>query len=115
MRGRSIVNGLIRGWLPGIAVILLFLSGDSIPAQTPSTTVPGFVRGDINGDLNHDLSDPVLLLEELFGSGSGLPCTVAADINGDQQLLLDVPDDLLVEVSLDDGLGGGELDEDLGG
>lgn len=89
MKGRSIVNGPIRGWFSGIAVILLFLTVDSIPAQTPSSTVPGFVRGDINGDLNHDLSDPVLLLEELFGSGSGLPCTVAADINGDQQLLLD--------------------------
>ncbi|MGE4620224.1 MAG: hypothetical protein AAEJ04_10505 [Planctomycetota bacterium] len=49
----------------------------------------GFIRGDINGDLSNDLSDPILLLEELFGSAPGLNCAEAADLNDDGQLLLD--------------------------
>ena len=89
MKGRLEVSGISRCRISGIAILLLFLISSPIPAQSQATSIPGFVRGDVNGDLNHDLSDPVLLLEELFGSGNGLPCAAAADINGDDQLLLD--------------------------
>ena len=89
MKGRSNVKGNPRCWLSALAVCLLSLAICPSPACSQTPTIQGFVRGDINGDLNHDLSDPVLLLEELFGSGSGLPCAAAADINGDDRLLLD--------------------------
>ncbi|MEE2856841.1 MAG: hypothetical protein VX949_05535, partial [Planctomycetota bacterium] len=60
----------------------------------PSTMVaaqdlPGFIRGDINGDLSIDLSDPILLLEELFGASQGLDCQAAADLDADGQVQLD--------------------------
>lgn len=59
----------------------------AVPATAQNLN--GFVRGDINSDLTIDLSDPVQLLEELFGAAPGLDCHEAADINDDGDLLLD--------------------------
>lgn len=68
-----------------IVMVVLFLG--AIPAAAQDLN--GFVRGDINSDLTIDLSDPVLLLEHLFGGSPALDCQEAADINDDGALLLD--------------------------
>ena len=73
----------------GITILFVTLLSTEISLFAQSGTLQGFLRGDVNGDLVHDLSDPVLLLEELFGAGSGLPCEASADVNLDGNLLLD--------------------------
>lgn len=52
----------------------------------PPTTNNDFLRGDPNGDGTTDISDPILLLEFLFGSVSALTCPDAADANDDGNL-----------------------------
>ena len=68
-----------------LVIVVLFIG--AIPAAAQDLN--GFVRGDINSDLTIDLSDPVLLLEHLFGGSPALDCQEAADINDDGALLLD--------------------------
>ena len=60
----------------------------SAPSATlpPPTTNNDFLRGDPNGDGTTDISDPILLLEFLFGSVSALTCPDAADANDDGNL-----------------------------
>lgn len=43
----------------------------------------GFVRGDCNVDGTRDISDPISLLDQLFGSGGSAPCLDACDANDD--------------------------------
>ncbi|MAJ29208.1 hypothetical protein CBD41_07265 [bacterium TMED181] len=86
-KGRSTLRGTSKCWITGVLLAFLYLISSPISAQNPA--IPGFIRGDINGDQRHDLSDPVLLLEELFGANSGLPCAMSADVNADGNLLLD--------------------------
>ncbi|OUU25154.1 MAG: hypothetical protein CBC13_02425 [Planctomycetia bacterium TMED53] len=83
------MKGAIWACLVSLTALSLNLPGEICLAQTPLPSIQGFIRGDINGDLSHDLSDPVLLLEELFGSSSGLPCAASADVNADGSILLD--------------------------
>ncbi len=52
----------------------------------PPPSADSFVRGDANQDLSVDISDPIMLLDYLFGSLSVLPCPDAADGNDDGDL-----------------------------
>lgn len=78
-------NTWIRTLLCLSPILWLLLTPPAVQGQE----LPGFIRGDINGDQGIDLSDPVQLLESLFGSGQPLDCIEAADINDDGVLLLD--------------------------
>jgi hypothetical protein len=70
--------------------VLLIVTVSLLPSvKVAAQDLPGFIRGDINGDLSIDLSDPILLLEELFGASQGLDCQAAADLDADGQLQLD--------------------------
>ncbi|RTZ91995.1 MAG: hypothetical protein DSY81_03295 [Bacillota bacterium] len=70
--------------------VLLIVTVSLLPSvKAAAQDLPGFIRGDINGDLSIDLSDPILLLEELFGASQGLDCQAAADLDADGQLQLD--------------------------
>lgn len=71
-----------------------------VAVPTAAQDLNGFVRGDINSDLTIDLSDPVQLLEELFGAAPGLDCEEAADINNDGELRLDDAISLLGHIFL---------------
>lgn len=55
-------------------------------SQLDCPTGPVFRRGDINVDGNTDISDPIVLLDHLFGSGSPLQCAKSADCNDDGSL-----------------------------
>ena len=48
---------------------------------------PYFARGDIDCNGQHDLTDPISVLRHLFQGGS-LCCEVAADADGDEQIIL---------------------------
>ncbi|NCF55844.1 MAG: hypothetical protein GWP41_06215, partial [Planctomycetia bacterium] len=74
-------------WL--VTILLGAWIAESPTCVAQMAPIQGFLRGDINGDQFIDLSDPVLLLEEIFGSGTGLPCEASADINIDGSLQLD--------------------------
>ncbi|MBC8262267.1 MAG: hypothetical protein H8E43_10660 [Planctomycetia bacterium] len=74
-------------WL--VTILLGAWIAESPTCVAQMAPIQGFLRGDINGDQFIDLSDPVLLLEEIFGSGTGLPCESSADINIDGSLQLD--------------------------
>jgi len=52
----------------------------------PPTTNNDFLRGDPNGDGSTDISDPIMVLEYLFGSINTLACPDAADSNDDGTL-----------------------------
>ena len=47
------------------------------------STLVTFLRGDANRDFSVDISDPVFVLEALFGGGDLPPCMDAADANDD--------------------------------
>ncbi|MGE3165046.1 MAG: FG-GAP-like repeat-containing protein [Planctomycetota bacterium] len=47
---------------------------------------PLFRRGDVNVDGNTDISDPIALLDHLFGSGNPLQCSKSGDCNDDGSL-----------------------------
>ncbi|OUU24806.1 MAG: hypothetical protein CBC13_03020 [Planctomycetia bacterium TMED53] len=49
----------------------------------PPTTNNDFVRGDPNSDGTTDISDPIMVLEFLFGSVSSLSCPDSGDANDD--------------------------------
>ena len=59
--------------------------GSATLPPPPSSGDP-FIRGDANQDLSVDISDPIMLLEYLFGSGIPLTCPDAADGNDDGEL-----------------------------
>ena len=59
--------------------------GSATLPPPPSSGGP-FIRGDANQDLSVDISDPIMLLEYLFGSGIPLTCPDAADGNDDGEL-----------------------------
>ena len=53
----------------------------------PAADLGGFIRGDCNGDGSRNVSDPIFLLEALFGnSGVILGCEDACDVNDDGDL-----------------------------
>ena len=55
--------------------VLLILTVSLLPSvKVAAQDLSGFIRGDVNGDLSVDLSDPIQLLEELFGASQGLDC-----------------------------------------
>ena len=56
----------------------------------PPTSNNDFLRGDPNGDGTTDISDPILMLEFLFGSVPGLACPDSGDANDDG--FLDISD-----------------------
>jgi len=86
----------MRNLVHTILILLLgFAGGRWSPCQAQDLS--GFIRGDVNGDLSVDLSDPVLLLEVLFGPSQGLACAEAADLNDDAALQLD---DVIVSLGL---------------
>ncbi len=58
--------------------------------------VERFLRGDANVDGIHDISDPLTLLNSLFGHRRPLPCATAADANDDEQINIADPIYLLV-------------------
>ncbi|MDE0961159.1 MAG: hypothetical protein OSB09_10290 [Planctomycetota bacterium] len=82
-----------------VRTILMLLLAIAWVPWTPcqAQDLSGFIRGDVNGDLSIDLSDPVQLLEVLFGPTQGLNCAEAADLNDDGLLQLD---DVIVSLGL---------------
>lgn len=52
----------------------------------PAGSSAAFIRGDANQDLTIDISDPIMVLDYLFGSTLVLPCEDAADGNDDGDL-----------------------------
>ena len=60
--------------------------GDEGSAPLPPPPSDSFIRGDANQDLSVDISDPIMVLDYLFGSTSVLPCEDAADGNDDGDL-----------------------------
>ncbi|NRA75451.1 MAG: hypothetical protein HRU16_05865, partial [Planctomycetes bacterium] len=52
----------------------------------PAGSSAAFIRGDANQDLTIDISDPIIVLDYLFGSTLVLPCEDAADSNDDGYL-----------------------------
>ncbi|MGE3164483.1 MAG: DNRLRE domain-containing protein [Planctomycetota bacterium] len=74
----------------GIQTPLLMTSSreGTAPAQLeiacgPITGDGAFLRGDCNDDGVRDISDPIVLLEQLFGSGAEANCVDACDANDD--------------------------------
>lgn len=55
----------------------------TLPPPPPPPPVTEFIRGDANQDLSIDISDPIMVLEFLFGTGGALTCLDAADANDD--------------------------------
>lgn len=75
--------------LPGgiaMAAILVLLAGAALPHRASAEDLPGFRRGDCNADGPRNVSDPIFLLEELFGAGTPSPCLDACDANDDGDL-----------------------------
>ena len=59
-----------------------------------------FRRGDSNGDSEINISDPVFLLNALFGGGPSGPCKDASDVNDDSSIDVSDPIFLLAFVFL---------------
>ncbi len=57
-------------------------NNDGVPDECGPSTDSDYVNGDVNGDGNHDISDPVKILDYLFGSGQ-VTCLAALNTNGD--------------------------------
>lgn len=55
------------------------------PGSGPVPPGPGadFIRGEVNLDGVIDISDPITILEAMFGTGGALPCEDAADFDDD--------------------------------
>lgn len=70
----------------GSILCLLVAAAAPLGAQD----LPGFRRGDCNADGGRNISDPIYLLEDLFGAGTPDPCLDACDANDDG--LLDLAD-----------------------
>lgn len=64
--------------------------------QCSSTPVPAvnFRRGDCNSDGGIDVSDPILLIEHLFGASGPLPCADSCDV--DDGGVLDLQDSIVL-------------------
>ena len=62
-----------------------------------------FIRGDANRDFTVDISDPILLLDLLFGSTTQLNCEDAGDANDDGSL--DISDAVVILQELFNGSG----------
>ncbi len=69
------------------------------PPPGPQT----FIRGDANRDFTVDISDPILLLDLLFGSTTQLSCEDAGDANDDGSL--DISDAVVILQVLFNGSG----------
>ncbi|MEC9477359.1 MAG: endonuclease [Planctomycetota bacterium] len=76
-----------------VATITPYGNGDlGTPGNEGSATLPPpptgnqFIRGDANQDSSIDISDPIMVLEYLFGAGTQLSCPDAADGNDDGEL-----------------------------
>ena len=52
----------------------------------PSPPAEDFLRGDCNADAGVDISDPILLLERLFGAAAAPDCEDSCDANDDGNL-----------------------------
>lgn len=75
-------------------------NGNGIPDECD---LPAFIRAEANGDGNFDISDPIMMLEYLFGSGSPT-CLSALDANDDGSI--DVADAIFTLNAL---FGGGAV------
>lgn len=74
----------IVGRCPPICLILLILV--SLHGPLWSLDLPGFLRGDANGDQSIDITDPISILNYLFGGNAEVSCLDAADSNDDGTL-----------------------------
>jgi len=79
-RGRS---SLVRR--SGLALALAIAAAAATP-RAAAEDLRGFHRGDCNADGPRNVSDPIFLLELLFGAGSASPCQDACDANDDGDL-----------------------------
>ena len=72
------------GLLAWLIITAAVLHGQPLPGEELS----GFRRGDANGDGSINISDPIFVVEDLFGSSAGtvVLCEDAADANDDGML-----------------------------
>ncbi len=89
-QGTSRSTLMIRGLLPAIVLSIGLL----LPAGVEGADLPGFIRGDCNADGSSNISDPIFLLEVLFGAGTPSPCEDACDVSDDGAL--DLADAILM-------------------
>lgn len=97
------VNPLQRISSLVLLTAMLLICGASTAADAP------FRRGDPNDDGSVDISDPIVILNYLFGVGGSISCFDSADINDDGSLDVADPINLLTYI-----FGGGTLPPDPG-